>query len=150
MALSNIPNITDFQTFLANVAGISTVYLPTASQDIVNAYNVAIAVVNTDLASLPGNLYALAVYNLGTDNVINYAIDQAGQTYFQDLRKSYGINLFVPGVTASSGDSSTSQSRLNPEFMKTLTFGDLQNLKTPFGRAYLNIAQQAGTLWGVS
>lgn len=150
MALSNIPNLADFTTFLSSVAGISTVFLPASSPDIANAYAVAIAIVNTDLANLPGNLYALAVYNLGADNVINYAMDQPNQTYFFDLRKSYGINLFVPGVTASSGDSSTSQSRVTPEFMKNLTMGDLQNLKTPFGRAYLNFAQQAGTLWGVS
>jgi hypothetical protein len=150
MAFSKVPNQADFTTFLRNVAEIDVAYLPDASDDITNAFIIAKSSVNCQLACLPGNLYALAIYNLGTDQIINYAMDQTGRTYFKDLRKTYGINLFVPGVTSSSGDASTSQARLNPEFMKNLTFGDLQNLKTPFGRAYLNIAQQTGTLWGLT
>lgn len=150
MSFSRVPNQVDFTTFLYSVAGIDPICLPSTSSDITDALAVALAVVSPDLANLAGNLYVLAVYNLGTDNLINYAMDQLGQTYFQSLRTSYGINLFVPGVTASSSDSGTAQSRNNPEFMKTMTFGDLQNLKTPFGRAYLNIAQQRGTLWGIS
>jgi hypothetical protein len=148
--MASTPTLSGFQAFLTGPAGISTTFLPSASQDVSDAFDVAMAIVSTNLACLPGNLYALAVYNLATDNVINYASDQDGQVFFQELRKNYGINLFVPGVTGSSSDSSTSQSRVTPEFMKALTFGDLQNLKTPFGRAYLNIAQMQGTLWGVS
>jgi hypothetical protein len=39
---------------------------------------------------------------------------------------------------------------LNPEVMNNLTFADLQTLKTPWGRIYLGIAQDVGTLWGVT
>lgn len=150
MAFGPVPNVTDFTAFLENVVGISPIYLPADSADIANAYAIALATVNTQLVVLPGNLYALAIYNLGADQIINYADDQDGYTFFYDKRKEFGINLFVPGVASSSGDQGSSQSRLNPEFMKNLTFGDLQNLKTPYGRTYLNIAQQAGTLWGLS
>lgn len=150
MSFSKKPNQVDFTAFLYHVAGINPIYLPSTSDDITYAFDGAMAVVSPDLANLAGNTYALAVYNLATDNLINYAMDQPGQTFFMDLRKAYDINLFVPGVTASASDSGTAQSRNNPEFMKTMTFGDLQALKTPYGRAYLNIAQQRGTLWGIS
>lgn len=150
MSFSTTPNVTDFTSFLRGVVGIDPLYLPDASPVIGYAFSVSMAIVSTDFAAYGANLYALMVYNLGADQVINYAQDQTGRDYFVELRKSLGINLFLPGVTTSSGDSGTSQSRLNPEFMKNLTLGDLQNLKTPYGRAYLNFAQQAGSLWGMS
>lgn len=150
MAFVNPPNQTDFTTFLRSVVGINVVYLPDNSVDITNAFTIAMSWASTRMALMPGNLYSLAVYNLGADFVISYAQDQTGQTYFFDLRKNLGISLFVPGVLTSSSDTSTSQSILNPEIFKNLTFGDLQNLKTIYGRAYLNIAQQQGTLWGIS
>ncbi len=150
MSFSATPNLTDFTTFLQTVVGIDPLYLPTTSPMIGYAFNVAMAVADLTMANLPSNLYALAVYNLGADRIINFAQDQAGRTFFHDLRQTFGINTFVPGVIASSGNAPTSQSTLNPEFMKTLTMGDLQNLKTPYGREYLNFAMQIGSLWGVS
>lgn len=147
---STIPNQTDFTTFLYGVAQIPPQCLPMDSTAITYAFDVAVSIVDPRTACLPGNLYVLAIYNLGTDNVINYAIDQPNQTYFQDLRTSFNINLFVPGVVSSSSDSGTATSRNNPEFMKMFTLANLQNLKTPYGRAYLAIAQSQGTLWGAS
>lgn len=142
--------MTDFTTFLRNVVGIDPLYLPDNSPTIGYAFDIAASMVNTALAVLPGNLYALAIYNFAADSVINFAPDQDGRTYFLDLRTSLGINTFVPGVISSSSNSPTSQSTLNPEFMKNLTFGDLQLMKTPYGRTYLNMAQSYGTIWGVA
>lgn len=150
MAFVNPPNVTDFTTFLRTVVGINVDYLPDGSADITNAFDIAMYWVSPRLCLIPGNLYSLAVYNLGADFVITYAQDQAGRTYFFDLRKSLGISLFMPGVITGTSDTSTAQSILNPEMFKNLTLGDLQNLKTIYGRAYLNIAQQQGTLWGMS
>lgn len=147
---SPTPSLIDFLLFLRGVAEIDPVYLPDNSPVIVYAYDIAKSIVDLWLCVVPGNLYSLAIYNLGTDNVINYATDQTGRTYFQDLRKNYNINLFVPGVTGASSDSGTAQSRVTPEFMKNFTLMDLGNLKTPYGRAYLGIAQQYGTIWGLS
>lgn len=150
MSFSATPNLTDFTTFLQTVVGIDPLYLPTTSPIIGYAFNVAMSVADLTMANLPSNLYALAVYNLGADRVINFAQDQTNRTFFFDLRQTFGINTFVPGVIASSGNAPTSQSTLNPEFMKTLTMGDLQALKTPYGREYMNFAMQIGSLWGVS
>jgi hypothetical protein len=155
------PNLTDFLTFLRGVVGIEAAYLPDASLSIVYAFQTAMATVSPDLAAIPSyplipqsplpwTTYAIAVYNLAADRIISFAPDQTGRTYFVDMRRDLGINTFRAGVVASSGGTGNSQSTLNPEFMKGLTMGDLQNMKTPYGREYLNIAQQIGPLWGVT
>lgn len=130
--------------------GIPTNILPDDSQDLVNAYNWAVTVVSLDLATISPTAYQQAVYNLGGDTLINWASDQPNQTFFQTQRDNYKIFNFVAGVLSSTSDSGTSQSMNNPEFTKNLTLSDLQNLKTPWGRAYLAIAQRLGTLWGLS
>lgn len=148
--ITDRPTQAGFTAFLRSGNGpeIAPEYLPDNSPDIVDAYAVALAWVARELCQSP--MYALAIYNFGADWLINYATDQPGRKFFTDARVNYNISLFVPGVTASSGDTGTSQSRLNPEFMKHLTMGDLQTIKTPFGRAYMNIAQQYGSIWGIS
>jgi hypothetical protein len=154
MSFSSSPNQMDFTTFLVSVVGIDPLYLPANSPNIGWAFETALSIADVNLGNMGGNLYALAVYNLGADYIINFTPDQVvgttQRTYFQDLRKSFGINSFVPGVIASSSNVGTSQSTLNPEFMKTLTLMDLQNMKTPYGRQYLAFAQMTGTIWGVS
>ena len=60
------------------------------------------------------------------------------------------INSFVAGVIESSADESTSQSMKVPDQFEGLTIADLQNLKTPWGRTYLGIAQSIRTDWGIS
>ena len=74
----------------------------------------------------------------------------ASETYFATLRRQFNIGGFRAGVISASNDESTGESILNPEFMKTLTLGNLQNLKTPCGRQYLAFAQDFGEMWGIS
>ncbi len=150
MSGSTQPTIAGFTAFIRSVVDIPILFLPDNSPILADAFAGSQLVVSPRFCAFPGATYATMVYNLGADYVINYAVDQPNQTYFRDLRKSFGIGLFVPGVTGSSSDSGTSQSRVTPEFMKTMTFADLQMLKTPYGRAYLGMAQTQGTLWGIS
>lgn len=166
MSWSATPNLTDYLSFIANVMAINVAYLPTDAPIITYTLQVAITTVNPLLASIgtgqcyppisppsgitPAPIYALAVYNLAGDLLINFASDQPGFTYFYDARKNYGINIFVPGVVGASADTGTSSSMVTPEFMKTFTMANLQNLKTPYGRQYLSFAQAYGTLWGLS
>ena len=130
--------------------GISTVVLPDNSPSIDWAYQVAVAIVNPDLAQAEGPIYLLAVYNLAASNLINFAQDQAGQTYFTTLRDQFEINSFVPGVISSSSDVGTSESMTISKAFEELTLADLQYLKDPYGRQYLMFAQRAGTLWGIT
>lgn len=144
------PNQTDFTTFLYGTVGIPTAALPSTSSVIPMALQISLDIVNQALTGVP-DLYTLAVYNLGADNVIRFASDQPGQTYFATMRQTLGVNAFAPGLTSSTGDEGTSESLLNPEFMSKLTLMDLQNLKTPWGRQYLAFAQMYGpSVWGLS
>lgn len=130
--------------------GITTIVLPDNSIWITYAFNVAMEIVLDQMACVSATIYTLSVYNLAADNLINYAQDQSGQTYFADLRQKWDINGFVPGVIESSADVSTSESLLVPDFMKNFMMSDLQNIKTPYGRQYLAFAQRAGNIWGIS
>ncbi len=144
------PTLAGFTAFLYNVAGFPSGALPDTSAVIPMALNVALEIVNLQMALVSPTIYTLAVYNLGASNVLNYAQDQSGQTYFADLRKQFNTYGFTAGVISSTADESTSESLLTPEFMKGLTLANLQQLKDPWGRQYLAFAQSSGTLWGIS
>jgi len=97
----------------------------------------------------------LMVYNLGGDNLVNFAQDNSAlappnNTYFTDLRAKLKINNFVAGVVENASDQGTAMSALVPDFFKQLSLSNLQNLKTPWGLTYLSFAQRQGTLWGIS
>lgn len=144
------PTIGGFLQFIRGVMGINATVLPDASQSITDAYDIAVSIVNMTLNVVP-QIYALAVYNLAGDTLLNWAIDVAGQTYFAEYRKESGLTNFQAGVVASASDESTSTSLATPEYMKQLTLSDLQNMKTPFGRQYLAFAQRYGPgAWGVN
>jgi hypothetical protein len=145
-----MPTPAGFMDFIANVMGIGSDVLDPANPVIQMAFNVALAIVSTQLAVSP-LIYELAVYNLAGDRLVNYAQDISGQTYFADLRASFGLNTpFLAGLPQSAADQGTSASLVVPDFMKTLTIGDLQKLRTPWGATYLGFAQEIGPLWGLS
>jgi hypothetical protein len=137
------PSLSDYTIFLRN-EGIRTDFLPDNSPFIPATYNAALEIVSLDIALVAALSYTMAVYNLGVDQLINYAQDITNETFFRDLREKYGIYSFVPGVVASASDQGTSSGLLNVEVMRRLTMADLQTLKTHYGRAYMSIAQQYG------
>lgn len=144
------PTQAGFLDFVRNVMQISTTVLPDSSPSIATAYSVALEIVNDQLALASSTMYTYAVYNLAGDNLVNYAPDQQGQTYFADLRKTLNLAGFVSGVIQASSDESTSESMVVQDAAKEFTLADLQNLKTPWGRTYLGIAQRYGTVWGLT
>jgi hypothetical protein len=142
------PTLGGFQAFLTGVVGIDPLYLPADSPVIGYAFDVAKLIVNRALWA--AGTYTMAVYNLGASQVINFAQDQPGRTFFNDLRKRLGISAFTAGVVSSTSDNGTSESLLTPEFMRGLTMANLQQVKDPYGRQYLAFAQDYGpTVWGV-
>ena len=66
------------------------------------------------------------------------------------MRAQYNVLSFVAGVVNSTSDEGTSMGLTVPKAFEEYTIANLQNLKTPYGRAYLSISQSYGTLWGLT
>lgn len=145
-----MPTLAGFLNFIANTMGIGSNVLDPTNPAIAMAFNVALAIVSTQLCAVP-LVYELAVYNLAGDRLVNYAQDVPGSTFFTDLRNKFGLNTpFLAGLPEAAADQGTSASLVVPDFMKSLTIADLQKLRTPWGATYLGFAQEVGPLWGIS
>jgi hypothetical protein len=159
------PNLADYLTFIRQNMGIPVEALPDDSVYIAQSFWFAMTTVNQYL-QIVGNAepptqmfptyYAYAVYYLAGHLLVTIALDDPAaappnDTYFADLRSKMNLNAFVPGVIQSSSDQGTSQSWMVPDFFKGLTLGDMALLQTPWGRAYLALAQAYGpTIWGLT
>lgn len=161
-----------FVTFVQNVLQPPSYFDPTTSVYVVYAYDFAIQWVTQQLQQVPNlagpsawNMYSIAVYNLAADSLINFAQDQPddppvpntvsalnpnGLQYWAWLRSKYDILSFFPGVVQSTSDEGTSASYLVPNQFSQFSVADLNQLKTPFGRTYLGIAQSWGSVWGLT
>src|ERR1700681_1315054 len=171
------PTLAGFLNFIRQVMGITTSQLPDAAGVIPFALAVAMAIVNRALKCIPipqfdaagvalnsGGLsiYVLAVYNLAGSNLLAYAQDppdapdvdgsgDPGLPFFQWTRKQFNINRFVPGVSSGGSDEGTSQTLVVQEAAKNFTMANLQQLKDPYGRQYLALAQSYGpSTWGMN
>lgn len=147
------PTLAGFLAWVRSAMGVPTSALADDSVYLGYAFDVALALVNLQIQTSDdtgGLIYMLAVYNLGGDNLVNWAQDVPPSTYWADLRDKMDILDFFPGVVSATGDQGTSTSIQVIENLKNLVLGDLQNLKTPWGRQYLNFAMQLGTGWGIS
>lgn len=146
------PSVADFTAWLLSSVAVPQSVISVQGPLINDSFCQAKAQVNYLLCVSPV-FYRLALYNLATDIMMNYGVDQAGETpadYFACMQRLYNLNAFSGGVVASAGDSGTSASVTVPTSLSDLTLSDLQNLKTPWGRAYLAIAQKTGTNWGLT
>lgn len=141
--------------------GIPTTVIPLDSTYLGWGYGTAITTVNAQIAQVPGPQFLQAVYNYAADWIVNWAPDptppvpypvknRQNLPWMAFLRKQYNLNSFVPGVVTTSADEGTAMSLQVSETLKNMTIDQLDQLKTPWGRAYLGIAQKAGNLWGIS
>ena len=167
------PNITDYNTFITNVMGIVVgpsppvppTQLVNTDPVIAMSFEVAMDIVNDALSMAGPSVYPLAVYNFAGDRLMNYALDWTGAPAFQPnppaqnngglaffayMRMQFNISGFVGGVIQSSSDQGTGQSMVVPDAMRLFTMGDLQSLKTPWGRQYMAFAQDYGYLVGLT
>ena len=144
------PTLSGYVTFIRDIMGINTTILPDDSPYIPYSYNFSINICSDLFAvipQVPGNfLYMTAVYNLAGDTLLSSAVDQTGQQFFKQAQQKYQLNTFVSGAVSFAGDEGTQSTLAVPEALKHLTIGNLQNLKTPYGRTYLQIAQDLGSL----
>ena len=144
MAFTNptTPNLADFTTYATN-QGVVASYTASDSDYFSWAFNRAVnqALLAPTLAAIE---YVLAVYNLGVDRFIRLAMDDGQGTFYQTQRASFNILDFRPGVVMASGDESTSQTLVVPDYYKELPMWGQELLKTPWGREYLAYAQMYG------
>lgn len=139
-------SLSGFIAFVRSDMGVTAEQVPDDSQSLSLAFSGAVEWVNRDIEAVVPNLYTVAVYNLAASFLVNYGIESV----FADFRSKFGLNDFKAGVITGAGDNATSAQRLVPEFFKDLSLADLQMLQDPWGRRYLMIAQQFGSLWGLS
>lgn len=141
-----MPDLAGFILFVRNTMGVSADVLPDDDPSIANAFALSKAWVNHDIACISAVLYAQAVYNLAASFLLNFG----PESVFGQKREELGLINFTAGVISASSDESTSQTRAVSDALKNLSLADLQQLKDPWGRWYLAIAQQYGDLWGLS
>lgn len=143
------PTLEGYTDFLRNNVGIPLTALPVDSPYIEQTYKIALELVLTCLKQMP-DTYTWAVYNLATHMLVCQCPDQDGQTYFKDLRTKFGTLNFTPGLIQESHDETTGQSWMVPDIFKKLNVRELAYLKTPWGQAYMGIAQMGFPLYGIS
>lgn len=142
--------IAAFIAFIRDIMGVPDTVLPDNSPYILYSLTGAVNTVIMDINLFSPFLYQDALNNLAADNLVNWTQDTAPSKFWADLRASFGCNNFAAGVVQSANDNSTGMSALVPDFFKGLTMSNLQNLKTPYGRRYLAIVQDYGSIWGLS
>lgn len=150
------PTLSGYLDFLRASVGISTIVLPDNSQFIPISFNYANNVADSRVQEMPNadpsrpSIYAIAVYNLATHTLIETTLDQPNQTYFKDARATFGMNSAFSGVVNSASDQGTSASSVIPNWVQEMTLDEFSLIKTPYGRAYLRIAQKGFSHWGMS
>jgi len=98
-----------------------------------------------------GISYTLAVYNCATALLIAIAPDQPGQSFFTAQRATYNLINPSTGLVAAASDVTTSSTLTVPKWASGLTPGQLDYMKTPWGRYYLDYQSKYGpTIWGLT
>lgn len=147
------PNLADYTTFVQTSVGIPTSALPSNSPWLGYAFNQGVAM-TAYVPTVTAIEYVLAVYNCAAHIQISITPDQTGQTYFQTLRGNGtgGFNIIgVPtGFLNASADQGTSQSMVVPESLQTLSLLDLDFMRTPWGRWWIEYGQDFGPVWGLT
>jgi hypothetical protein len=158
------PSLGGFVLFVQDVMAPPAPFDPTTSNYVPYAYNYAVQAANNNLQFVTGqpgawNIYALSVYNLAADFLIQITQDPPGapvvamseppMPYWQWLRKQYGISSVSLGIVQSTGDNGTSTSLLLPQQFASFTLANMMQAKTPYGRQYLAMAGSWGSLWGM-
>lgn len=144
------PTLAGYITWSREVMGLPTTAIPSNDVGYETSYNVALELVPLALNTMSPLIYTLTVYNWAGSQLLQFQQDITGQTYFADLRKSFGINSFVAGVINSASDTGTSESLSVGQGLQNLDMLSLQRIKDPYGRQAVAYMQSLGTLWGLT
>ncbi len=149
------PTFAGFQVFVSDVMGVPPESMPDVTV-LQYAYDQAYNLTYWGLMGVPSaptspSIFAMAVYNLGAHFLVEIAQDTPPSTYWQDLRAKFGLNSLQLGITNAAHDQGTGEGMVIPPYiLNGLTLASMEFLKTPWGRAYLMIAGQWGTIWGIT
>lgn len=161
-------SLAGFMTFITQVMGVPSeitassafaIYPPMAywyAETLVNDNLFVVGNVESPPPQVQSTIRATAVYNYAAATLCMIAQDDPTlappfNTYWSDLRNKMGLNGFQPGVVQSAADQGTSTSYKVSSFFDNLTPGELDLIKTPWGRTYLTIASWYGpTIWGLT
>lgn len=155
--MDTTPTLSGFQTWATTYAGITSTILPYNDPSWNDAFTYAQDIVNPAIQTVSPIQFTLATYNLATDYLLNWGQDQTpvivfanSMPFFEYYRQQFNLTGFNSGVVTASSSETTSVGVQVPEQFARLTLGDLQLTKTPFGRAYLAIAQKIGYATGLT
>lgn len=165
------PTFAGFRQFVREVVGIPELYLPDGSTSMNWAWFLANDTVLWRFRFVPNyqpgpmqQIYSFMVYCLASHNLFMWAqdvqpppdppfkLDANGNPigFFAYYRQLYGLNAFSPGIVETAYDQGTGTGLVIPDAMKQLTPDQLQLMKTPWGRAYLNYAMAWNRPWGIT
>jgi hypothetical protein len=155
MVTETYPTLPGYLRWIRDIMSVPPIVLPDNSPYIELSYDLSLEIVNMYILCASPVVYTQAVYNLGADYLVQMAQDNPNltppdNTYWTDLRASLGINSFLPGLVNQAADQGTSAGLQLLASMENLTIADLQQLKTPWGRVYLGLAQSVGSMWGIT
>jgi len=144
------PTLNGFIAWAQSVMGISTIVMSPTDPGWNFAYTVALDMVPDILNSASPDIYTFTVYNWAGSQLLQYQQDIAGQSFFANARKAYGISNFTAGVISNASDVSTSEGLSIGQGLQNLQLIDLQRIKDPYGRQALAYMQSIGTMWGIT
>jgi hypothetical protein len=155
MAAETQPTLLGYLHWIRTIMQVPEIVLPDNSPYIELSYDLSLEIVNRYIFLASGIVYTQCVYNLGADYLVQMAQDNPNlpapyNTYWTDLRASLGVNSFLPGLVDKAADQGTEAGITLLSAMENLTIADLQQLKTPWGRVYLGLAQSVGSMWGLT
>lgn len=144
------PTLVGYNAYIRDVVKIPEAALPIDDPVIEWSYNYAINATLELIGTIPCVpdewLYSSAVYNFATHMLMVWAQDQPNNDFFAKIQRQYNLHSLVAGAVEAAKDESTSTQLKLPKFFDGLTFMQLDLMKTPWGRQYLEIAQSVGSL----
>lgn len=144
------PTLAGFIAWARVIMGIPTAAMSDDDPGWNYAFYISMDWVPTDLSSISGDMYTLAVYNWAGSSLLQFQQDYTGQIFFTNARTAFKIDNFVAGVVGASADSSTSGTYIVGTGLSNLDAISLQRVKDPYGRQAIAIMQALGTLWGLT
>lgn len=122
---------------LDEIVIISTTDLPDNSQDITDAYDLAISIVAKYIKTQSANIYDRCVYNLAMHMLMLLSQAQV----FDLIKQAYGLYSQKTGFIGSASDEGTSASYTQfAKYLEDLTAFEMDLQRTPYGRMYFELS----------